>query len=172
MIQCPECGYPIPDGTSLCVRCGCTVKLLRPLTEEEQKKYRSQQEEDYKTIDPEDMYFSHGDGSRAGGSLFEELFRGFGHFGNFGHFTGGFGGSILNNFGGIIEQMLGFDGGEEQEEEDDEENYTYDALGYRVKKKQCETIVVRELECYDKHGKPADKKTKQKLDKENKKKKP
>ena len=74
---CPACGYKISDGTSLCIRCGNTIKFLDPIIREETD---NGQGEDYTEIRAEDMYFSHSGGNNGG--LFEELFGGFGFGGN------------------------------------------------------------------------------------------
>jgi len=80
MAACPECGYELTDYR--CLRCGCSVKFLQLLPEEEeQEKARGEnggegRQNDYIEIDPNNIYFGGGRQGFGGGSIFDEIFGG------------------------------------------------------------------------------------------------
>jgi len=138
---------------------------------EEEKQEDSFDENESIEIDADGYYF--GSGGFSGGnsfsggysSVFDNIFGG-GGFSSFGNFGGGFK-SI--NLGDMLGDMLGgFFGGSGQigydpfdsGDNDEDDGYTFDALGNRVKKKPCETIVIQEAERYGEDGKAKRKKDK------------
>ena len=98
---CPKCGHDMGKRAK-CFRCGYTVSAIVPI---DPKKIEHEPNEERKEINPDDVHVS-----RAGGSIFDELF----------------GGSIFGSIGGLFGNIFDFFG----VNDDRADGYEYDPKYY------------------------------------------
>lgn len=138
-MKCPNCGYDMPQGKYKCLRCGYECKDLTVASSDDEKngKEESQKEKHDRDetidIDPDNVYISRGDGGYGGGSIFDDIFGGFGGFG------GGLFGSVLGDIFG------GFFGEDEYENDGEIESNVWNAGN--------DMVEVRDVEIIDREGK-------------------
>jgi len=160
IMTCHNCGYTIPDSKYKCMRCGAEIKTVSTFISN-QNGHDSAHNNAEEVIEISADHIVMGNDSQRGGGILEDIFGGF-SFG--GGLFGRMGGSIFSSFGSSLDDLFGF-GGDAYEDEDEDENFTYDALGFRVPKKPVDTVVVRQIECYDSSGNPTNKQAKKSTDK-------
>lgn len=114
-MKCPHCGSNLPTGKNKCLRCGYECKEIVLSADDSDKRDHKKEEASAETRDV-DMRTVHV--SRAGGSIFDDLF----------------GESI---FGGLFGDLLGgFFGTPYEDEADgyDDDPKNYDAFGARIQR--------------------------------------